>query len=459
MAASATPQHASTSPLGRRFGDAIAAAAFESLTPGIVRKAKLCLLDYLSCALASHELPWSREAIAVAADPAASRGCTIVGTASRARAHDAAFANGVLGHALVRDDMHLGSVSHLGVVVLPVALALAERSPTSGAALLTAIACGYEVGGRIGRAILDVDVAKRFRPTGIAGPVGAAAAAAKLLGLEAAGIADAIAIAANAVGGYNEWAATGGSEMFFQVGFAARNGLASAELAAAGAYASPSALDGPAGLLAAFGKRDAAIGAPFVGGAELESVFFKPVPACNFAQTPAQAAQRLTQETGLDPAAIDRVVVRVTRAAAAYPGCGASGPFEHVLQAKMSIPYNVAVALTKCAFDEPSYRPAEQSEIARLAKRVLLEIDAELSAAYPGRQGAEVAVMMRDGTLLTQRLDDVVAASEDEVVNRFATAGERRLGAAQTRRLFDTIMSLESEPDAGRIARLTSVAA
>src|SRR5690606_16581576 len=130
-------------------------------------------------------------------------------------------------------------------------------SAASGAALLTAIACGYEAGGKIGRAILDVDVATRFRPTGIAGPIGAAAAAAKLLGLDAAGIADAMAIAANAVAGYNEWAATGGSEMFFQVGFAARNGLASAELAAAGAHASPSALDGPAGLLAAFGKRDA----------------------------------------------------------------------------------------------------------------------------------------------------------------------------------------------------------
>src|SRR5690606_13553461 len=218
-------------------------------------------------------------------------------------------------------------------------------SAASGAALLTAIACGYEAGGKIGRTILDVDVARRFRPTGIAGPVAAAAAAAKLLRLDAAGIADAIAIAANTVAGYNEWAATGGSEMFFQVGFAARNGLTSAELRAAGAYASPSALDGSAGLLAAFGKSGAAVRVPFDDGAELASVFFKPVPACNFAQTPAQAAQRLAHETGVDPAAIDRVTVRVTRAAAAYPGCDASGPFEHVLQAKMSIPYNVAVAL------------------------------------------------------------------------------------------------------------------
>src|SRR5690606_5213860 len=267
----------------QRFGAGIARCTFDSLDAEGVRKAKLCLLDYLSCALVTHELAWCREALAVSADPLATDGCTIIGTALRAPAHDAAFANAVLGHGLVRDDMHLGSVSHLGVVVLPAVLAVAEVGKVTGEALLAAIACGYEAGGKIGRAILDVDVAARFRPTGIAGPVAAAAAAAKLLGLEAAGIAAALAIAADTAAGYNEWASTGGSEMFFQVGFAARNGLTAARLAAAGAYASPSALDGAAGLLAAFGKRGAAVAAPFEGGAELSSVFFKPVPACNFA--------------------------------------------------------------------------------------------------------------------------------------------------------------------------------
>src|SRR5690606_2686556 len=312
---------ASEGSLTQRFGAGIARCSFDSLDAQDVRKAKLCLLDSLSCALVTRELAWCREALAVAADPLATDGCTIVGTALRARAHDAAFANAVLGHGLVRDDMHLGSVSHLGVVVLPAALAAAEETKVSGEALLVAIACGYEAGGKIGRAILDVDVAKRFRPTGIAGPVAAATAAAKLVGLDADGIADALAIAANAAAGYNEWAATGGSEMFFQVGLAVRNGLTAARLAAAGAYASPSALDGAAGLLAAFGKRDAAVPAPFEGGAELSSVFFKPVPACNFAQTPAQVAERIAREHRIDAAAIETVRVRVTRAAAAYPGC------------------------------------------------------------------------------------------------------------------------------------------
>src|SRR5690606_5560036 len=174
-----------------RLGAAVAGRSIEDLDPAAIAKAKLCILDYLSCALASHDLPWSHAAIDVASDDSGRNGradATIIGTAHRVATHDAAFANAVLGHALVRDDMHVGSVSHLGVVVLPALLALTE-DPGGGAArgrdLLAAIVCGYEIGGKIGRAILDVDVAKVFRPTGIAGPIGAAAAASRLLNLDA----------------------------------------------------------------------------------------------------------------------------------------------------------------------------------------------------------------------------------------------------------------------------------
>lgn len=458
MAVGTTYRPRDLAALAPRFGAAVAACRYESLTAESVRKAKLCLLDFLSCALASQELPYCREAVAVAAPAGRDERCSVIGTSRRASPADAAFANAVLGHALVRDDMHLGSVSHLGVVVLPVALALAEETSPPGDALLAAIACGYEAGGKIGRAVLDVDVAKTYRPTGIAGPVAAAATAGKLLGLDADGLANAIAIAANTVAGYNEWAATGGSEMFFQVGFAARNGLTAAQLAAAGAAASASALDGDAGLLAAFGKRCAA-SVPFDGGDELGAVFFKPVPACNYAQTPAQAAQRIARDARLVPADIEQVLVRVTHAAAAYPGCAAAGPFERVLQAKMSIPYNVAVALAAGEFDEAYYRPGEQSEIARLAQIVRLEVDPALSAAYPARQGAEVVVTLKGGAVHAARLDDVVPPSDDDVTRRFETASARQLGDGAARRLLDAVMRLEHERDAGRLARLASIAA
>jgi 2-methylcitrate dehydratase PrpD len=451
--------------LTQRMAAALTGRRFEDLSADAIAKAKLCILDYLSCALASHDMPWSLEAVDVASDNSGRDGradATIVGTAHRVAPHDAAFANAVLGHALVRDDMHVGSVSHLGVVVLPTLLALTEdsRGPsTRGRDLLTAIVSSYEVGGKIGRAILDVDVAKIFRPTGIAGPIGAAAGAARLLGLDARRTAGAIGLAANTVAGYNEWAATGGSEMFFHTGFAARNAVTAAQLAGVGAYVSASAIDGPAGLLAAFGKRPTpAVPGLFEDEAEILSVFFKPVPACNYAQSPAQAAREIALRDRPDPADIDRIVVRVTRAAAAYPGCDAAGPFEHILQAKMSIHYNVAAALVKGDFDEANYRPAEQPEILKLAAATSLVVDDELTAAYPQKQGAEIVVSMRNGAELRRRLPDVVPASDTDVEQRFSAAAAERLGRPKAERLYEFVMGLESTHEATTLVRLTHCA-
>ena len=64
------------------------------------------------------------------------------------------------------------------------------------------------------------------------------------------------------------------------------------------------------------------------------SVFFKPVPVCNFAQTPCLAAIALAKENRIDPSDIVSVEVSASRAAKAYPGCDYPGPFARVLQAK-----------------------------------------------------------------------------------------------------------------------------
>ena len=77
-----------------------------------------------------------------------------------------------LGHGLVREDMHAASICHHGVVIWPTLLALAQRTPSSGAALLVAAVVGYEAGGRIGRALMTADLARLYRPTGLVSPAG-----------------------------------------------------------------------------------------------------------------------------------------------------------------------------------------------------------------------------------------------------------------------------------------------
>jgi 2-methylcitrate dehydratase PrpD len=436
---------------------ALVGYSYARLTPEVVAKAKLCIYDLLSSALAAGELPWSRQAAAIARanSGGAPRGAAIIGTRDVVSLHDAAFANGTLSHGLVRDDMHVGSVSHLGTVLVPALLSLAETTSASGKELLTALVAGYEVGGKVGRMLMDVEVSRTFRPTGTVGPIAAAGAGAKLLGLNEDQTTAALALAANTAAGYNEWAGTGGSEMFFHNGFAARSAVTAVQLAAEGAYASRTALDGDAGMLAAFRRpRPPNVPELFADRPEILAVFFKPVPACNFAQTPAQVAHALAQRHRVRAADIDSVTVRVTKAAALYPGCDANGPFEHVLQAKMSIQYNVAAALAHGDFAERNYVPQQNAEVLALAKRIAVEIDPEFTAAFPAKQGAAVLVRLHDGKALEQSADNVEPTDPDGVHERFFAAASERLGDEQARTLDALIGTFESCSDARELGRL-----
>lgn len=352
----------------------------EGLPPEAYGKARLALRDFLSCVFESKDLPQSVQAKAVGHG-------------------DLAFVSAVLGHSLVREDMHTASVSHLGIVVFPTLLALAQNREVSGREFFSAAICGYEVGAALGRAVMDAETVRVFRPTGITGPVGAAVAGAIMLGLTEDECVNALGFAANATVGLNEWAQAGSDEMFFHVGFAARNAVTAVELAAAGARASETALDGNAGLLAALRRLDRAADIrPFERETlEIMEVFHKPAGACNYAQTAIQAASQL----GVAGTDVKSVRVRCTSAALNYPGCNATGPFGSILQAKMSIQHGVAAALGI----EPTV--------------IALEEDMQLTAAYSAQQGAEVIATLHDGREVSRRLLDLTPASEHDVWARF----------------------------------------
>lgn len=440
-------------PLARRLAARAAALDAATLAPAVVDKVRVCLRDAIGCACETYDLPWSRQARALAR-PLAGDGATIIGQGAAYAPGDAAFANAVMAHGLVREDMHAGSISHLGIVVVPTLLALAETRPVSGADLVAAMVVGYEVGGALGRALLDAGLARIHRPTGITGPLAAAAAGARLLDLDGDGFTSALGFAANACAGFNQWAHHGGSEMFFHAGAAARNAVSAVELAAAGAFASPDALDGEAGLGAALGKREAlATLEPFTGEPEILAVYHKAVPACNYAQTPALAALELARHHALDASSITAVEVHVTAAAQAYPGCDSQGPFRQALQGKMSIQYTVAVALASGTLDEASYARLDDPLLARLVARTRLVIDDALSAAYPARQGAEVIVDTDDGQRHVCRLDDVLHATPAMVTARCHEALVARRGAACADTVMNLVETLERQADAAALAR------
>ncbi|WP_186417352.1 MmgE/PrpD family protein [Bosea sp. CS1GBMeth4] len=439
--------------LTRLMARAALAAELASFGPEVEAKLKICLIDFLSCCFEAFDLPTSRQARAVARS--LSDGVTIIGSNLLATPGEAAFANGVAGHGLVREDMHAGSISHHGVVIWPTLLALAQEHGRSGAAMLEAALVGYEGGARLGRALFDADLARLFRPTGTVGPIGGALAGAVMLGLDEDGAVCALGLAANMSGGLNQWPHTGAGDMYFHPGLAARSAVTAVELAAAGAHASETILEGEAGLFAAFrrGPPRAPLALFGDGEAEILAVYNKPVPACNFAQTACQAALRVAEQIE-DAGEIETLTVDLPDAAIRYPGCDFAGPFAHALQAKMSIQYGVAAALRRGVVEEANYARLDEPMILHLARLARLRRDAGFTAAFPGRQGAEVAVTLRNGTRINHRLSDVVPATESEIRARFRSAAGERLGLRRADEIEALIDGLETEADAGRIGRL-----
>lgn len=418
----------------------------------VMDKARGCLTDFVACVLESRTLPWGETVLDYAGlGPQGSS--RVVGTALKVAAPEAAFANGTLGHGLVREDMHVPSCSHLGVVVWPTLLALAQMEedkgrPVSGESLLKAAVIGYEVAARVGRALFDAALAARIRPTGTIGAIGAAAAGAALLGLDRDRATSAIALGANGASGLNEWPWAGGWDMFFHAGQAARSAVTSVLLARGGAFGSPSAIDGRAGLFAAYDRREKAaqIATGMPDEYEIMTVYWKPAPACNYVQTPCQAALALVDE-GVKAADIEAIEVASFTEAVHYPGCDHAGPFESILEAKMSIQYSVAATFVRGAVEEANYKRLDDPEIARLARAVSLSLDPRLQEAYPRHQGVEITVILNDGSRRSRRLEDLTPFDHQGVRARFRKVASEQLDAGAADAILEAIDGLEKAVD------------
>src|SRR5262249_29042016 len=166
-----------------------------------------------------------------------------------AGARNAALATGTAAHAHDFADMCFVSPAHPSAPLVAAALAAGEVTHASGAALLDAYIAGFELEGRLGRAMNPRHYQRGWHCTATIGTIGTAAAAARLFGLDVERTGHALAIAASEASGLKENFGTMVKPL--HAGLAARNGVVAAQLARAGLTASAAAIDGAQGVLAA----------------------------------------------------------------------------------------------------------------------------------------------------------------------------------------------------------------
>jgi len=158
---------------------------FEQIPAAVIEHLKLSILDSIGVCLHGVTLPWTRHVQALVEAEDARAEASIFGSGKKTSAANAVLVNSTAGHAFELDDIHKESIIHPGSLALPVALALAEaKGGASGRDLITAIVAGYEVGARVGNAATVQLLLDGFHPQGTSGAFVAAAAAARVLGLD-----------------------------------------------------------------------------------------------------------------------------------------------------------------------------------------------------------------------------------------------------------------------------------
>lgn len=334
--------------LTETLGRFVSGLKTEDLPAAVVEKARTCLLNGYGIGLGCHDTPYApvARAAALSLDGETRDGATLFVHGAKVPISGAALANAALFHGRGQEDTC--GAAHLGAIMIPMLTAMIEARRYPMDRLIPALVAGYEVGGLLEQAYSGKTTPKGIRSSPLFGTLAAAAAAARMMALPADKIASAIGNAAAFTGGTLQTFADGTDEWRYQVGWAARNGLVAAELAANGSVTAPRAIEGPAGFVRAFAGADcdvAALTAKLGKEWSIHRVTFKPYPVCAFNQTPVIAALELKERIG--GRVVKKARVRMNPYETGYAGMDSKGPFSTIGGTLMSIPFCIALTLVR----------------------------------------------------------------------------------------------------------------
>lgn len=429
-----------------------AGLAWEALPPEVVRMARRCLLDTLGCALQGATTPEASGIAAAARDLGAEGPCGIWGTGRSAPPAVAALANGTHAHLRELDD--IGGGGHASACQVPAILALAELTGAGGREVLLGLVAGHEVSSRLtDAASYDAMTLQGWHTTGVYGSLGAAAAAARTLGLDARATAHALGLAASYTGGIWAFMADGAQSKRVHPGKSAETAVVAAILARRGVTGPLQALEAEWGglfptYLPGQAKPDA-IRDNLGDGFRILRKGFKVYPVCWGIASTADAVLGLRARHNLSPADVVRVRVTLSEMSRRMIG---GRRVDSVLDAQMSVVWSVAAILQRgrLTLDEFTDEALRDPAIRGLMDRVELRVDPD---AHGERQTVEIET--RDGRWLGDRVETPRGhwdnpVSDDELRAKFLVLATPALGAA-AREAADLVAEVDRP---GALARL-----
>jgi len=442
----------------------VAEATFNDFPAEAVRIAKRCVLDGLGLILAGSAQDCARIIREFSLSSCQGSGATAFGQDPvKLPAAHAALVNGTAGHAMDWDDTQLsttpdrtfGLLTHPTIPPLAASLAVAEsRGGVSGREFLTAFVTGFEAECKIAEAIRPEHYENGFHSSGTAGTFGAAAAAAKLIGLDRAQLGNLLGMAASMASGIRVNFGTMTKPL--HVGRAAQNGVTAALLARGGYEADPEGLDGPWGYFQVFGRGVDTerivdkLGRPY--SIVEPGVSVKPYPCGSLTHPSMDAMRAVVLDNDLKPDDIREVVL--------YAGNNILNPIrytsaENELEAKFCMPFLLAAITISRKAGVQEFTPAfvHAPAVKALMPRIRTQFDPAIEAKGYDKMRSRVEVTLKDGRTLVRDADDRYRGgpenplSDAELIEKFTDCSRALLDDSTRGAIVKTVFELEFLPD------------
>jgi 2-methylcitrate dehydratase PrpD len=459
-------ESANENPYTRGIAEFVSNLKYEAIPEDVKSRIKLLMLDSLGCALYGADLEWCRILQDSLGKVDTTRECVVWGTGKKLSAPHAALANGTAVQGFELDDVHRAGVLHVGAVVLPALIAVAERAQgMSGREFLTAAVAGYEIGPRVGLCMGPAHIASGWHSGATLGVFSAAAGAARGLKLDADRTVHALGIAGTQAGGLMA-AQFGAMVKRMHAGRSSQSGLYGALFAGAGFTGIVNVLESEYGgfCTAMSQSKDqfdlkeltAGLGSTW----QTMGVALKFYSCVGSNHTTLDAIRAMQAERPFGAKDVKKVVVHGSKVTMEHVG------WKYVPQgltsSQLNLPYCVATWLLDgdCFVDQ--FTEDKVADPARMALADKVEVHEDKAITAKGakfRHMVHAEVHLNDGTVMKRTVEagrgsEKNFAPDVDIVQKFEKLAGKALTKDKVGRLRDAMLGLEKLGDASELARL-----
>lgn len=398
----------------RRLAAFVSGLALSDVPEHVRRTAELCILDTVGCGLGAAKNARIQNVFEAYREISGEgQAADVWGMGHTLPLLGAILLNGAMSHTLELDDVHTKSKTHIGTVVIPAAWGMAQYLGSSGSEFLLAVICGYETMSRIGMGLgVSSHRNRGWHVTSTAGTFGAAAACAKLLGLDEDHTVWALGMAGTQSCGLWAFLADGAGNKVLHPARAAVSGTESALLSRAGMTGPEYILDARDGGMfpAMSDEYDYSLVDRDLGEVwEIMYMDNKPYPCCRSTHCTIDGALALREKYGLTADEIESIEVGTYLVG--NKQCGMSESSRNPVKptdAQFSTPYTVACAILSGGVTLKNFEPSAIADpaVRDLLGRVAVVTEDRFTRVYPEHWGCEVRVKCKDGRLLKQLVED-----------------------------------------------------